>query len=32
MADLPLRAMAGGLRLVTDLTLPCGTVLHDDLR
>jgi acetoacetate decarboxylase len=31
LADLPVRAMAGGLHLVTDLTLPHGTVLHDDL-
>lgn len=31
LADLPVRAMAGGLHLVTDLTLPYGTVLHDYL-
>jgi acetoacetate decarboxylase len=31
LADLPVLAMVGGLHLVTDLTLPYGTVLHDYL-
>jgi len=31
LADLPVRRVAGGLHMVTDMTLPYGRVLHDYL-